>query len=262
MSRAVKRRDVTDIIGEYLFMLPQKTFLKLSCKLYESDFDVTSCVKTHRVMELMQDAATAHADVLGIGWDYMDCNGLFWILSKVKIVFNKPISRDTQSFTLYTWPIASNRLYAERRFEAVDERGETLFGSSSLWMIVERDTRKIASREVVAKYYNFDFDTAECCCDNNFDRVRRDEVYAFNYERQIRRTDLDINKHVNNTNYINYALDVLGETESVKEVEIVYHKELKLGDVVKVYSKRDTNVVYVVGERDDQTCFTVKLTLS
>lgn len=242
-------------------MLPQKTFLAKDCALYESDFDVTSCVKTHRVMELMQDAATTHADELGIGWNYMDENGLFWILSKVKIVFHKPLDRNIREFKLYTWPIQSNRLYAERRFEAVDEQGQVLFSSSTLWMIVERDSRKIASREVVEKYYNFDFDNAECLCDNNFARIRRDETYKLSYERQVRRTDLDLNKHVNNTNYIDYALDVLGETEQIAELEIVYHKELKLGDEVKVYSKRESDVVYVVGERD-QTCFTVKLSLS
>lgn len=241
-------------------MLPKKTFYCKECKLYESDFDVTSNVKTHRIMELMQDAATTHADELGVGWDDMDKKGLFWVISKVKIVLYKPLDRHTRVFHLYTWPIAANRLYLERRFEAVNEQGEALFDCSTLWMIVERDTRKIASREVIAEYYDFDFDDAECRCGCSFDRVRRDDTYALSYERRIRRTDLDINKHVNNTNYINFALDVLGESEQVGEVEIVYHKELKLDDVVQVYSKRDGNAVYVVGERD-QTCFTAKLTL-
>lgn len=243
-------------------MLPQKTFLIKHCTLFESDFDVTSHVNPRRVMELMQDAATSHADNLGIGWDYMDSQGLFWILSKVKIVFHKPLNRQTRDFMLYTWPVKANRLYAERRFKAVDECGEALFSSSTLWMIVERDSRRIASREVVARYYSFDFDSAECGCDVDFDRVRRDESYALCYERAIRRTDLDINKHVNNTNYIDYALDVLDETEQVTDVEIVYHKEMTLGDKVCVYSKRDSNSVYVVGERDGQTCFTIKLTLA
>ena len=242
-------------------MLPKKTFYCKECKLYESDFDVTSNVKTHRVMELMQDAATTHADDLGVGWNDMDERNLFWVISKVKLVFYKPLDRSTRSFMLYTWPLAANRLYLERRFEATDEQGETLFDSSTLWMIVERDTRRIASREVIAKYYDFDFDGAECRCGNNFEKVRRDDTYVLNYERQIRRTDLDINKHVNNTNYINFALDLLNETERVAEAEIVYHKELKLGDVVQVYSKREGNVLYVVGERD-QVCFTIKLTLA
>lgn len=243
-------------------MIPQKTFLVKDCALYESDFDVTSNVKPHRVMELMQDAATTHADVLGIGWDYMDSNGLFWILSKVKIVFHKIIDRSVRNFKLYTWPVAANRLYMERRFEAVDEQGDTLFSSSTLWMIIERDTRKICPREVTKQYYDFDFDEATCGCDANFDRVRLDETYSIAYQRQVRRTDLDLNRHVNNTNYINYALDVLNETDKIAAVEIVYNKELKCGDVVNVYGKRDNNVVCVVGNRDEQTCFTVKLTLA
>lgn len=241
-------------------MLPQKTFYVRPCELYESDFDLTSSVKAHRVMELMQDAATTHADELGVGWNDMDERGLFWVLSKVKIVFHKPLNRNTRGFKLYTWPVSANRLYLERRFEAVGEQCEVLFGSSTLWMIVERDTRKIASRDVIAKYYDFDFDSTECSCDNCFDRMRLDDTYKLCYERRIRRTDLDINKHVNNTNYINYALDVLGESEQVKEVEIVYHKELKLGDEIKVYSKRDGSAVFVIGVRD-QVCFTVKLTI-
>lgn len=244
-----------------MFMLPQKTFLVKDCKLSESDFDVTSNVKLHRVMEFMQDVATAHADELGIGWYYMNSQGLFWILSKVKIVFHRPLNRATQGFKLYTWPITANRLYMERRFVAVDEQGQALFSSSTLWMIVERDSRKIVSRDVAAKYYSFDCDSAECDCDANFERLRRDDGYTLSYRRQVRRTDLDINRHVNNTNYVNYALDVLDENEQVKAVEIVYHKELKLGDDVNVYVKRDGNVVNVVGERD-QTCFTVKLTLA
>ena len=242
-------------------MLPKKTFSCKDCKLYESDFDVTSNVKLQRVMELMQDAATTHADELGIGWDYMDSEGLFWILSKVKIVFHKSLDRQIRSFKLYTWPIASNKLYMERRFEAVDEQGERLFSSSTLWMIVERDTRKIASRDTVAKYYNFDFDNAECGCDANFDRLRRDDTYELSYESNVTRCLLDINKHVNNTCYVNYAVDVLGIDEQMSAVELVYHKEMKLGETVGVYSKRDGKCVNVIGERDGQTCFTIKLTV-
>lgn len=242
-------------------MLPKKTFLKKDCKLYESDFDVTSCIKPRRVMELMQDAATTHADQLGIGWNYMDSQGLFWILSKVKVVFHKTLDRNTRDFKLYTWPVASNKLYLERRFEAVDAQGETLFSSSTLWMIIERDTRKIASRDVIAKYYNFDFDNAECGCGSNFDRVRKGEDYKLSYSDKVTRSRLDINKHVNNTAYVDYAADVLGLEEKICEIEIVYHKELKLGDEVDVYFKREDGSLYVVGEKDGQTSFSVKLTL-
>jgi len=241
-------------------MLPQKTFLVKDCVLYESDFDVTSNIKMHRLMELIQDAATSHADELGFGWDAMDNYGLFWILSKVKFALKKPINRSIRSFKLYTWPIVANKRFIERRFAAVDVNGERLFDCSTIWMILNRDTRAFASQEVISRYYKADFDDTECACDTNYDRLRRDDSYVLQYQRQIRRTDLDINKHVNNTNYINFALDVLDEQEQVSAVEIVYHKELKLGDVVNVYAKREDNCVSVVGERE-QICFSVKLTL-
>ena len=50
--------------------------------------------------------------------------------------------------------------------------------------------------------------------------------------------------------------------KAVRLILHVYHKELKCGDVVKIYSKRENNAVYVVGERDGETSFTVKFTLA
>lgn len=242
-------------------MLPQKTFAIKECRLYESDYDVTSEIKLYRVMELMQDLATTHGDKLGFGWDVMDENGLFWIISKVKIVFAKPINRSVRNFKLYTWPIEPNRLFIERRFVAVDEQGEQLFSATTIWMMVERDTRRIASQDVIRQYYNADFDDTPCAADINFQRVRKDGDYSLEYERVIKRTDLDINHHVNNTRYVNYAVDVLDDYKTVKQVEIVYHKELKLGDELKIFSKTLDGEVYVVGERNGETCFTSKLIL-
>ena len=243
-------------------MLPNKTYEIKDCILYESDFDVSSQIKIHRVMELMQDLATSHADKLGFGWDDMDANGFFWILSKVKIVFDKIITRKTRKFKLYTWPIAPNKFFVERRFTAVDDNGEQLFSATTIWMIVERDSRKIASQDAIARFYKADFDDTPCGVDTALARVRRNDNYSLQYERAIRRTDLDINRHVNNTNYINYAVDTLGINERIGSVEIVYHKELMCGDVISVYSERNGNEVFVVGERNGETCFTVKLTIA
>lgn len=242
-------------------MLPQKTFDTMDCVLYESDYDVSKEVKIHRIMEFMQDLATTHADKLGFGWDDMDANGLFWVVSKVKIVFHRKVDRGVRRFKLYTWPVSQGRAYIERRFEAADEQGINLFSATTLWMILDRDTRAIAPRETVAKYYKADFDDSPCGADVNFSRIRRDGGYLLNYERTIRRTDLDINRHVNNTNYVNYALDVLDDTDEISQVEITYNRELKPNDVIAVYSKREDGCVLVSGERGGETCFTVKLTL-
>jgi len=249
------------IIKEEFSMLPQKTYVTKDCVLHESDYDVSKQVKLHRLMEFMQDLATEHAFKLGFGWDYMDKNGLFWVISKYKIVFDKPVDRSVRSFKLYTWPIAPNKFFIERRFVAVNDSGEQLFSATTIWMIVERDTRKIASQEVINKFYRADFDDTPCDADTSFERIRKDDGYELSYEREIRRTDLDINRHVNNTNYINFAIDVADCSKTVKQAEIVYHKELKLADCVKVFSKNVNGNALIIGERNGETCFTAKLIL-
>ena len=219
-------------------MLPQKTYETKDCILYESDFDVNKTVKLRRIMEFMQDLATTHADKLGFGWNSMNDNGLFWVMSKVKIVFHKKSDRNVRRFKLYTWPVKPDRLYVERRFEAVDDRGENLFSATTVWMIVERDTRKIASREAVARFYNADFDDAPCGADVSFARIRRDCDYL-----------------------LKYASDALADADTVSQAEITYNRELLLNDCVSVYSKQIDRVVWIVGERGGDVCFTAKLTL-
>lgn len=241
-------------------MLPQKTFLSREYELTESDFDVTGYAKPQRIMEIMQDLATDQAQILGFGWDLLNSHGLFWVLSKVKIIFNKPVTRHNNKFKVYTWPVAPNKFFIERRFVVVDDNGSEVFAASTMWMMIERDTRKIADTKTVENFYKADFDNTPCI-DCNLERIRKNDEFTLAYETQIRRSQLDINKHVNNTHYVNFAADVLQHTDKISQIEITYNKELKQGDAIAVYFKRTPNAVCVVGERNGETSFSAKLTL-
>lgn len=240
--------------------LPQKTFLSRTFQLYQSDFECNGQVKPHRIMQLLQDVATEHGRNIGVGWDVLNSHGMLWVLSKINLVFSRPVTMQNGIFTLYTWPLAPNKFFAERCFCALDEHGEQLFSATSLWMMISRDDRKILPAETMNKFCTCDYSDVHADAPNAFLRVRKDENYQFCYEKQIRRSDLDKNGHVNNTNYIVFALDVLSPHESVSAVEIVYHKELKLGDIVQISFRRDGEKVYVVGEHDG-TSFTTVFTL-
>ena len=193
-------------------MLPSKTYYTMDCVLYESNFDTSGTVKPHRIMEFLQDAAGEHANRLGFGWDSLDSTGCLWVLSKIKIRFHKPVTKDIGRFTLYTWPLKPDRFFADRCFTALDGEGDRLFSAASVWLVIDRDTRRIVSA----------------------DRLK--------------------------SIYINYAVDVLDTGDRIREAEIVYRKELTLGDTVHIFYKRRDKEVLVVGERDE-VCFTVRLAL-
>lgn len=238
--------------------LPKITYLKKQCELYESDFECNNQLKPYRAMQLMQDAATAHAEEIGVGWHNMDNHGLLWVLGKVHIVFDRPLTRADTNFTLYTWPLAPDRFYSERCFSAV-QNGEQVFCATSLWIMIERATRKIVPAVKMNEFFHGEYDVEKSDVVGDFLRVRYDETFTHAYTKTVRRSDLDLNGHVNNTNYVTYALDVLLPSEQIKSVQIVYNKELVFGDVVEVYFKREQNLVTVVGLRQGETCFTVVL---
>ncbi len=240
-------------------MLPSKTFYKAEHVLYDSNFDASGRVNPHKIAEFLQDAAGEHANLLGFGWDILDKTGCLWVLSKLRLRFFRPVTREVKSFTLYTWPLKPARFFAERCFSAVSGE-QQLFAADSVWLVIDRDSRKIVSSERLAAIYDCDFDDAHCDVENKFERIRRDGDYAFAYSLEVRRSDLDVNGHVNNANYINYAANVLRPEERIEEMEIVYQKELRLGDKADIYVKRQGNRVYVAGEREE-TCFTALLTL-
>lgn len=240
--------------------IPDKNFHVLRCSLGESDFEFNGDVKPQKIMQLMQDAATEHAEKIGVGWHALDDNGKLWVLSKVKTVFHTPVTRSTPPFELYTWPLEPNRFYSERCFVAV-AKGEPLFSTCSLWSMIDRDSRKIVPATTMNDFYHGEYSSARPNIDATFQRVRLNENFAFCYEKTVRRSDLDQNGHVNNTNYVVIAEDVLSPEERIRTMEITYHRELKLGEVVRVFASRNGNLVEVVGERDGETCFTVVFAL-
>ncbi len=241
--------------------IPEKTFLTLPCTLSESDFELNGEVKPLKIMQLMQDVATAHAEKLGVGWQTLNQNGKLWVLSKVKTEFFQPVTRQTPPFTLYTWPLEPNRFYAERCFTAA-KGDELLFSATSLWSMIDRDSRKMVSAAVMNDFYHGEYSAVTADTSSTFQRVKQGAEFEFCYEKNVRRSDLDRNGHVNNTNYVTFAEDVLSASERIRAMEITYHKELKLGDVVKVFAHRTENSVAVVGTREGETCFTAVFSLA
>lgn len=239
--------------------LPDKTYILRDCKLGESDFECNRQAKPIRIVQLLQDITTEHAEELGVGWNTMDKNGMLWVLSKIKIVFECPVTRKNSRFTLYTWPLAPNRFYAERCFAVVDD--EQLFSATTLWSIISKNERRILPAEIMNKFYHGEYCNIHCDTAANFQRVRLDDKFRFAYTTTVFRSDLDHNGHVNNTIYVNYALNVLAPQDKIRALEIVYHKELKLGEVLEVLYKREMDCVSVVGQRDNEVCFTATLTL-
>ena len=95
-----------------------------------SDFDKFGQIKPSSVLDLFQDAAGQHANVLGVGFAQMLEKSYLWVLTRIKFrVLQQP--KKHQTLQVKTWPLAPNRLLYRREYCITDLQGNALSWASA-----------------------------------------------------------------------------------------------------------------------------------
>lgn len=202
--------------------------------LVDFNLDCNRKVKTASLCDFLQVAATVHAERLGVGMLDLQAHGLTWMIAKMDIVFeNWAKPKDTLSLT--TWPSGTRgHVVCYRDFHMVDSSAQTILKATSEWVVVNLENRKIARL------------TPELLTLAPPEAPRTEmppkteaakELFADAGECRIpvRRSDLDLNRHVNNVHYIEWLFEPLSDgayQRDLKRLSINYHAEARAGDVV------------------------------
>lgn len=85
---------------------------------------------------------------------------------------------------------------------------------------------------------------------NPFIKFNVNLPYLSNYTYKVKRSDIDANKHMHNLNHLKLAYealpnDVYENSSDFSNLEIMYKKEIKLGDIVNCYYSFYNNIHYV-----------------
>lgn len=217
--------------------------------LRTSDFDRYGRLQPACILDLFQNAAGAHAELLGIGGTTMLEKQLMWVLTKVRyrVVRQVPMFRKVK---VQTWPLPPSRIGFQREYCIRDEADNILIKGSSQWVLMHAEKRSFMPVQDVYPM-ELDFHTNQM-----FDgKIRRIRDFEPQGEARIVRpgfSDIDINGHVNNTKYANFALDALcpGEEESIAYLQIDYHRELQAGVAVHVEHRREDGVLLACGRSE------------
>ncbi len=220
-------------------------------------FDVGNAgvLKHQAVFQFFQEAAGHHATHLGVGFDALRKLGLFWVLSRVKVGIEKlPAWGD--EVTLVTWPKGVDRLFALRDFRMLDREGNTMVRGTSCWLLV--DMERMRPRRIDSIPRSFPVLTEEHALQESLDKITVPEKLAVKYEKQVMVSDLDVNHHVNNTEYVRWIADCLEPgAGTLRTLQVNYLEEAKLGETM-VFSlgraEDSTGTLYVEGtNRASQT---------
>jgi len=213
-------------------------------RLRTSDFDTYGKIKPSSVLDLFQEAAGAHANLLGSGFDDLVKRDLLWVVTKIKyeVLKNVPMHSEV---VVTTWPKEPSRVTFEREYLIQDENGEILIKASSQWAIMHKQKRTIV---LVNDIYNLD----EFCQDKNFDE-KFTKVADFSDAKLQKEIcpafcELDRNGHVNNIRYADYVLNTANlNGREIKAFQIDYHREIKLNMPITVFAKDSEKEILAKG---------------
>ena len=206
------------------------------------------------LLNILSEAAGKHSQEVGYGINNLEETGYLWMLLFWKVKINKRPHWNTE-LTVKTWPRKFEKVSSWRDFEVYDESGEKVAIATTNWVLVDARTQGIARiTEKMANEYGmvqksvFDEEiTGKIAVEDNMKKI---------YEYTSKRRDIDVNHHVNNVNYLEFAFDAFPEGSNIKfdNIEIQYKRQIKLGETVSCFYAEKENVHTVcIKSKDEKT---------
>ena len=185
------------------------------------------------ICNLLQDAASGHAFELGVSVSQLLSDNYTWVLSRIFLkMFHYPVWRD--AVQIRTWPSGIRGAFAFRDFDIRGDGNRCVGCARSAWIVMDTGKRRPVRPTVFA------------------DRLKpAEEAPVMEYALQklpppdgsyvekrfrVRYSDLDVNRHVNNTNHIEWlteSIPGLGEKRNgLAALEVNFLGEAFLADQV------------------------------
>ena len=206
------------------------------------DCDLT--LKPSALLQFMQDLASDNAESLDFGYSYIVKNNLAWYLLRYHIEF-EDYPEGIYDLTINTQPRGYNKFFAFRDF-TIKHQEKLLAKATSSWALVDLETKNMSNIADVLKDNQYIVPHEKREGDLSFNKIKMPEVFDIEKSFEIRFDDLDVNRHVNNANYIVWAFEPLDfdfrRTHKLKTLDMMFKKEITYGSGVNVKVKIDNNI--------------------
>ncbi len=208
------------------------------------DVDPFGQCRPSSMMSFLQEAATSAAVALGVSREEMIRRyNVFWMVARIWYQLDKPVRWD-EEITIRTWHRANKGASMYRDFDLYRD-GERIGEAVSVWVLADLDTHKLFRLGDVSEFEG-----------------------TGGGERPLHYSDADVNGHVNNTRYSDFACDALhmqrlGNGNFVSSLQIGYLKECRPGETIRLSTGYGDGVWYVQGDgAEGKARFDAALTLT
>ena len=236
-------------------------------------------LRTSVLFTMLQEAAIAHTEELGMGREKTLDRGLLWIVTMQRAEVLRMPHYD-EDIILRSWPGRTMHLLFPRYFSLETASGEPLLKASSIWSLIDEKTRSL----IFPEKYGIEIEGV----------ITGDEISLPSSPRPLKKpaadeqpegliiaskyftvpySFTDLNGHMNNTRYFDLAEDLItesvpgfsaqaGQTEALSPrlISTEFSKEVRLGESITFRLEGQGCTFYITGTNAScQVCFKMRM---
>ena len=210
---------------------------------------------------MIQDNLTELFRRLGCdGVTYRDKFHVFWVFTKTKVNFIKRPSWTDEIFAL-TFPAGVKGFRTNVNTALTDLNENNLILANMEACVLDLENHRPVRLDSL-DYPESGF--PEACFESPFEKFFDDFTDEdFVYECIARSQNIDMSNHVNNNEYIKFALNVFSNdfllTHEPKSLEVHYNGESREGQTLKIFSRKKDGATYIRIKESDRNIFEMKI---
>ena len=213
------------------------------------DSDGRGICKASALLNHLQIAATLAAEEGGFGRELLiERYGAFWMLARSWYHLERPL-RWEDVITIRTWHREDKTAMMYRDYDIL-VNGTWVGESVSGWVLADIETRRLLRLSAIRELAGTG--GGALCKTRMLSKLRCPEQLREMERRRMRYSDTDINGHVNNIRYADFACDALDmdrleQQQFLSELQIGYLAECRPGDLLVLESGEQGEDLYIRG---------------
>ncbi len=219
------------------------------------DLGMSNELTNYGFLSYLEDIGTIHSDHVGYGVKDIFTKHRAWILLDWKLnVIQRPSFGEKVLVRTWATNIEKSTYHVYRNFEVFNEKNELIATATSRWVLFDTENMKITKVDMsFIEMYKPEGTEQEA-----MDQLKKlEEPSYFNsiQEYKVKRSDIDVNHHMHNLNYLKVAYEALPENiyfgKECNNLNIMYKRQIKFGDKVKCYYSYEDKSHYVTIKSED-----------
>jgi len=208
-------------------------------KVTSADTDMEARIRLGSLVNLLIQSAISSADSLGFGFGGLRQQKLFWVLSRLTVEINQPLNW-YNSGEVETWPKTVERIIYLRDFLIRNDEQQLVARATSGWLAIDLESKR--PKRIDGIHGELFAQLKDKHAVEESPEKLNEITEGENFGVLTSYFDLDLNKHVTSTRYIDWMIDTLPiefiRSNYPKKLSINYMKETMLGETIRIVRKQ------------------------